>query len=712
MRPSSGGLVSAVDSYLNSQGRGHFDEVYWAGVAGCSEQVWSRVRKPNDSPYTMLPIFAERKTYDAYYNGFSNSCLWPLFHYFPSIAEFSLPHFTAYVEMNRLFAEKLAAQCSRDDVVWVHDYHLLLLPDMLRKLVPGITIGFFLHIPFPSFEILRLMPRKWQAEILNGMLGADLIGFHTIDYAQHFLESVRAVLKVEPDGPMVSHQNRKAKVEVFPISIDFGKFHAAYDEPEITRRRAALRTEFAGKKLIFSVDRLDYTKGVSHRLKAYEHFLTQHPEYHGKVVFSIVVVPSRDTISKYSERKKLIDEFIGNLNSRFGNMFWQPIIYHYNHLSFEELVAMYTTCDMALITPLRDGMNLVAKEFVASRKDGCGVLVLSDMAGAARELQDALIINPNDTEEIAGCILQGLEMAPEEQSRRMRAMQEQVRSYDVAVWAEDFFRQLQEVKKLQMEFEYKFLDHTTMMQLLEQYRLADNRLLLLDYDGTLVPFASQPLQAAPQQPLLDLLDALAADPRNHLYIISGRDSATLERWLGHLPVNLIAEHGSKAKAVESGWTAEATADDGWHREVKSIMDGYVVRCPRSFVEQKEFSIAWHYRNADPTQGNMRAKELVGEMQSLAPGKGLGVLNGHKVVEVRSKGIDKGTAVVKLLGQRDYDFLLAIGDDVTDEDMFRQLAADARAFAIKIGNAKSFAKFNLHTPYMAFSLLELLSHTKN
>ena len=442
IRPSSGGLVSAVDSYLNGKGQGQFDEVYWAGVAGCSEGVWNRLLHKEENPYTMLPIFAERKTYDAYYNGFSNSCIWPLFHYFPSISEFSLPHFTAYEEMNRLFAERLAAQCSRDDVVWIHDYHLLMLPEMLRKLVPGISIGFFLHIPFPSFEILRLMPRKWQAALLNGMLGADLIGFHTIDYAQHFLDSVRAVLKLEADGPMVSHQNRRVKVEVFPIGIDFDKFHQAYDYPDIARQRAALQKEFEGKKLIFSVDRLDYTKGVSHRLRAYDYFLTHHPEYHGKVVFSIVIVPSRDTISKYAERKKMIDEFIGNLNSRFGTMFWQPVIYHYNHLSFEELVAMYTTCDMALITPLRDGMNLVSKEFVASRKDGQGVLVLSDMTGAARELEDALIINPNDTEEIAGCILQGLEMEPDEQTRRMRAMQERVRTYNVSVWAEDFFTKL------------------------------------------------------------------------------------------------------------------------------------------------------------------------------------------------------------------------------------------------------------------------------
>lgn len=712
IRSSSGGLVSAVDSYLTGEGQGQFDEVYWAGIAVCSESVWNRLDYKQQSSYTMLPIFAERKAYDAYYNGFSNSCLWPLFHYFPSISEFTLSHFTAYIKISELFAEKLATQCKPGDVVWIHDYHLLLLPEMLRKLVPGITIGFFLHIPFPSFELFRLMPRKWQARLLEGMLGADLIGFHTIDYVRHFLESVRAVLKLEQDGAMITFGIRKVKAEVFPIGIDFDKFHHAYDVPEIVERRTALLEEFKGKKLIFSVDRLDYTKGVSHRLRAYEHFLINHPEYHGKVVFSIVIVPSRDTISKYAERKKMIDEFIGNLNSRFGTMFWQPVIYHYNHLSFEELLALYTTCDMALITPLRDGMNLVAKEFVASRKDNLGVLVLSDMTGAARELQDALIINPNDTEEIADCILQGLEMSAEEQSRRMRVMQGRVRDYNVSVWAGDFFKQLHEVKSIQLEFEFKFLDQDARMHMLDKYRQSRSRLLLLDYDGTLVPFSAQPADALPPESVLQLLERLLQDKRNHIYIISGRDSTTLERWLGHLPVNLIAEHGLKLKSVDKEWITEAAGDTVWHQEINAIMDAYVVRCPRSFVEQKDFSIAWHYRNADDVQGQMRAKELVAELQAVTQEKSLGVLNGNKVVEVRTKGVDKGTAVAKLVESGHFDFVLAIGDDVTDEDMFRQLALSEQAFTIKVGNAKSFAKYNLHTPYMVHSLLEMLGHAKN
>jgi len=478
----------------------------------------------------------------------------------------------------------------------------------------------------------------------------------------------------------------------------------------VVRRRAELLHEFNGKKLLFSVDRLDYTKGVSHRLRAYEHFLINHPEYHGKVVFSLVVVPSRDTITKYAERKKLIDEFIGNLNSRLGTMFWQPVIYHYQHLSFEELMALYSSCDMALITPLRDGMNLVCKEFVASRKDGRGVLVLSDMTGAARELQDALIINPNDTEDIADCILQGLEMPAEEQEQRMRTMQERVRRYDVTAWAEDFFHQLGEIKSLQMEFEYKFLDQESRLALLGAFRHSKRRVILLDYDGTLVPFASHPAKAIPQVALLELLHRLADDKRNQVYVISGRDSQTLDRWLGHLPVNLIAEHGAKWRSGTAEWSSAIARDESWHEAVDEVMIDYVVRCPHSFIEKKDYSVAWHYRNSDPIQGQMRAKELIRELQVIAQEMSIGVLEGNKVVEVRNTGFDKGTVVGRILENSSADFVLAVGDDVTDEDMFRRLALDDRAFTIKVGSDKSFAKYNLHTPYMVYALLELMCET--
>lgn len=268
--------------------------------------------------------------------------------------------FDAYVEVNERFAELLEKNIRKNDVVWIHDYHLLPLANLLRKKFPSITIGFFLHIPFPSYELFRLIPKVWQKEILIGMLGADLIGFHTIDYTSHFLHSVEMVLKAEHDGQYITWQNRPVKVDAFPISIDYQLFNNAYEDPGVVAKRQEYMNLKGSMKLLFSVDRLDYTKGVYKRLQGYKQFLLQNPDYREKVIFTMVVVPSRHSITKYAERKSMIDEFIGDLNSTLGNISWQPVIYQYGYLNFDELVGLYTACDLALITPLRDGIKALA----------------------------------------------------------------------------------------------------------------------------------------------------------------------------------------------------------------------------------------------------------------------------------------------------------------------------------------------------------------
>ena len=707
---SSGGLVSAVSSYLNERDNKLADisEKIWVGVPGCSAGTWAKVAdKIEATDYTYQPVFIGKKVYDGYYNGLSNSTIWPLFHYFPSYAEYNNNQFEAYMQANREFASVLATHLHPNDVVWIHDYHLLPLAGMLRQEFPSVTIGFFLHIPFPSHEIFRIMPKKWQKEIMYGVLGADLIGFHTIDYASQFLKSAQMILGLDNDMHTLRHNNRLVKVDIFPISIDFDKFHDAYGLPEVEQRRKVLKKQFNNRKIIFSVDRLDYTKGVSSRLQAYEHFLTEYPEFREKVVFVMVVVPSRDTISKYAQRKKMIDEYIGDLNSRIGNINWQPVIYQYNHLEFAELMALYTCCDLALITPLRDGMNLVAKEFVASRKDERGVLVLSEMAGAVRELTDALSINPNDTEEIASKIRQGLDMPAEDQARRMKNMQQRIKQYDVKAWAADFFEQLFAIKSRQNEFEIKFLDARAKAQVVDNYHAASKRLLLLDYDGTLTQLTTHPSYAQPNSNLLDLLRAISSNARNDVYIISGRDRNTLDNWLGHLPVNIISEHGANFKISGGEWQPEPSISNEWLEPINGVMNNYARRCAGSFVEDKEYSVAWHYRNADEEQGTVRATELYNELLDYTNSMNIQVMRGHKVIEVRNKGINKGAAVKKILKAQQYDFVLACGDDVTDEDMFLLLAQKENAFTIKVGSSASYAKFNLHTPQMVLSMLATL-----
>jgi trehalose 6-phosphate synthase/phosphatase len=354
-------------------------------------------------------------------------------------------------------------------------------------------------------------------------------------------------------------------------------------------------------------------------------------------------------------------------------------------------------------------MNLVSKEFVASRKDAQGVLVLSEVAGAARELTEALLVNPNDIDEMAVAIKAGLEMPGDVQRERMLQMQDRVRRYDVYVWANDFFRELEGVKDTQLEFEIKFLDKITRMELLDSYARAGKRLLLLDYDGTLVPFAKVPGAAVPGPEVRSILGSIAGNPLNDVYIVSGRDSQTLEKWFGDIPVGLIAEHGAKLRDTSGDWevTILGPAED-WKAKMEKTMQEYVDKCPHTSIERKEYSIAWHYRSADLGDGAVRARELYDDLLPTAGQLSLNVLNGHKVIEVRLKGVNKGAAIGRIIGRGNYDFVLCIGDDETDEDMFKKLATRTDAFTIKVGNEASFAKYNLHNPPMVQALLESIS----
>jgi trehalose 6-phosphate synthase/phosphatase len=706
---SSGGLVTAINSYLQHAGN-EFSDFFWVGVPGCNSATWKEVsHKIHQATFTYIPVHIADADYEKYYNGFSNSVIWPLFHYFPSYAEYSMDEYSHYIKVNQQFAEILYRNCSAGDTIWIHDYHLLPLAQMMRELVPEITIGIFLHIPFPSFEIFRLLPRKWQEGILKGMLGADLIGFHTIDYASHFLQSIQMVLGIDNDRNVIRNNDRLIKVDVFPISIDYALFNNSYNDEKVIALRNVLLDQEKERKIIFSVDRLDYTKGVQNRLRAYEYFLKENPQYHNKVVFIIVVVPSRDTIPKYVERKKLIDEMISRINSHIGNIHWQPVIYQYNTLEFHEMMALYTSCHLALITPLRDGMNLVSKEFIASRKDKKGVLIISEMAGAARELSEALMINPNDTMEMAEQIKAGLEMEEAEQYERLTSMQKRLENYDVQTWASDFMLGLNNIKQRQQTFQEIFLDEYSKRNLMDCYRSAHKRLLFLDYDGTLVSFNSSPENAVPGAELIDLLTRLATQPQNDLFIISGRSSTWLDKHFGSLPLNLIAEHGARCKWKNDFWITEVQTHSEWKERILTIMDRFVRRCPHTFIEEKEFSIVWHYRNAHSEQGKLRASELICELNEHIHNRHLQVMQGDKIIEVRNRGIDKGTAIKKVLSKDHYDFIFAVGDDKTDEDMFKMLVNKKNCFTIKVGPNASYAQYNVLKPQMVVSLLQGFSH---
>lgn len=708
LKQSDGGLVSALKSYFE---RDDIDTQVasriWVGSAEFPEKRWEKFKSIDGTTgaFDVEPIFIESKLYSRYYNGFSNATLWPLFHYFPYIVDFEDNNFSAYEQVNRMFAEKILQIIRPGDILWVHDYQLMLVPEMVREQMPDLTIGFFLHIPFPSYEVFRLLHRSWKEKIIRGLLGADLIGFHTHEYVQHFLKSVQMVLGYDHNFRTILLSNRVVKADLFPLGIDFEKFHEASSRDDVKRFKEDIANNFNGKKIIFSVDRLDYTKGITHRLYGFDRFLELYPEWKEKVVFIIVVVPSRQIISKYNERRQMIEELVGRLNGKYSNLAWQPIIYRYSHLSFPELVALYEESDAGLITPLRDGMNLVAKEYVASSHER-GVLILSELAGAANEMGEAVLVNPMDKDEVAAGIHTALTMSPEDQQKKIATLQKRLREYNVINWVKDFFKQLEEVKENQRSQATKHLSLEEVKSISTQYHKASRRHLLLDYDGTLVPFARHPKLAQPNPELLELLRKITADPETETTIISGRDSVTLAEWLGDLPVNLVAEHGASIRRRDADWVHEKPIDQSWKPLIRPTLELFEQRSPGSMIEEKNHTLAWHYRNVNPELGFIRSRELLDNLHHLLRNSPLHIIDGNKVIEVRMAGVDKGSVAQRLLGKESYDFVLAVGDDKTDEDMFRALAN--RAITIKIGRGNTLAQYSLANQAEMIRLLNLLA----
>jgi trehalose 6-phosphate synthase/phosphatase len=659
-----------------------------------SPQIWKKVKDKDikGSNFKVEPVYIQSDIYDNYYNGFSNSTIWPLFHYFPFLAQYDSEFFEAYIQVNFLFAEKILAIAKKDDIIWIHDYQLMLLPQILRKKRSDLTIGFFLHIPFPSYEIFRLLPNNWKTAVLQGMLGADLIGFHTHDYVQYFIQSAKMILKVDSQFNIIQYGKRLIKAELFPIGIDFEKFQDANANEDVKKLKNVVVEKLRFSKIIFSVDRLDYSKGLMFRLQGFEEFLERFPEWREKVIFVLNIVPSRDAIPTYYKRKRDIEEKISTINGRFSTFHWQPINYRYNHLTFYELSAFYKAADVALITPLRDGMNLVAKEFVASRTEMTGVLILSELTGAASELNEALLVNPTDSEEVAKAINAALTMPVSEQIERMSMMQDRLKRYDVVRWVNDFLDQLDNIKQFQDKTSARVLSPKQIKAIVSDFAIAQRRCILLDYDGTLAPFTNFPSRAEPSAEVLDVLQKLCFDARNDLVIISGRDTETLDKWLGHLPIHMVAEHGSFIKKKTGSWEQQSTVMPEWKEQIRPILQLFTTRCAGSFVEEKRNTLTWHYRNTNPDLGFIRSRELLNSLQQLTVNTSLQIIDGNKVLEIRMTGIDKGITATKLINIFRPDFILCMGDDTTDEDMFKTL--ERLAVTIKVGNTASSAKYNL------------------
>jgi trehalose 6-phosphate synthase/phosphatase len=565
----------------------------------------------------------------------------------------------------------------------------MLLPKKIRDKKPNANIGYFHHIPFPSYELFRVLPER--EEILEGLLGADLIGFHTHDYMRHFISAIYRVLNLNCNLDEVSLNNRIVHIDAFPMGINYDQYHNAPNLPEVKEKSALLRESLGERDVILSVDRLDYSKGILHRLNGFEQFLENNPEYHEKVSLAMIVVPSRDTVDIYAELKSHIDQLIGEINGKYSKLGWNPINYFYRSFSFEELIAMYDIAQIALVTPLRDGMNLVAKEYLATKCNKPGVLILSEMAGAAIELPDAIIINPNDTDQIEKAIIQALNMPDNEKKERLDKMQKKISKQDVKKWANDFVDELLDIKTRNRVILQKVVGKRQLTQIKKAYDDAESRLILLDYDGTLAPFVKKPEDAIPSDKVIDLLKKMSSDSKNKVVINSGRNHQILDKWFKGLDLDFAAEHGMFYKE-DNIWHKNLSEKVTWDDEILNIIQHAIDKTPRSFMEQKEASLVWHYRNVDVWLAELRSQQLVNALIGPCSRLNLQIVPGNKVVEIKPPDFTKGSEVIRRMEQHNYDFILAIGDDTTDEDMFRVLPPDG--VSIKVGNFSQAAKYRI------------------
>lgn len=699
---SAGGLATGLSS-LEGDWEKHW--VGWPGIYPEKEELKQQISAKLEED-DIHPVYLTPGQIEDYYKGFSNKTIWPLFHYFAEYTRYDSRTWETYQEVNQLFCDKVLEVAQEDDIIWVHDYHLMLLPQLLRQHLPKARIGYFLHIPFPSYELFRTLP--WRRELLEGLLGSDFIAFHTFEYMRHFSSAIYRILGHEPHLGQVNLGSRTVTIDALPMGIDYEKFHQKAQTEAVQNLVRSYRRQFGEFKLVLSVDRLDYSKGILQRLKGLAYLLEHHPEWQEKVSLIMLVVPSRDTVEHYRLLKEEIDETVGRINGEFSTMTWTPIHYFYRSVPFQDLVALYKMADVALVTPYRDGMNLVAKEYVASHHDGRGVLVLSEMAGSAIELPEAVTINPNDIIDITGGLNEALTMEEEEQRWRLDKMRARLEKQTVQKWANDFIRLLNQHYKHREEQQVPRMAGEQQQQMVQAFKTAKKRLIFLDYDGTLVSFHKNPEDAVPTPFVLELLEDLTADSRNQVVIISGRDHKSLDKWLGQLPVALVAEHGIWFK--EAGeWRQKVKQHEGWKTDICKVMEQFVERTPGSFIEAKDYSLAWHYRKTDSWLADIRVRDLINSLLYPTNKHNLQILDGNKVVEVKVSGIDKGRAAQQWLKKDRWDFVLALGDDRTDEDTFRALPDSA--YTIKIGQGETAARYNLRTHHEVLELLDKLAYAE-
>lgn len=690
VKTSSGGLVSALNGVRSKAER------VWIGSAPdhLTSERWTDLEdklKEKSGGWTYRPVFLESSLYDSYYNRTCNDVLWPLLHYQPELVDYDAAAWASYREVNERIAKEIAAFANDDDLIWIHDFHLFLVPKFLRALRPNLRIGFFLHVPFPSSEVFRQLPVR--EDILDSLLHADLVGFHDYSYLQHFGSTVMRLLGAEVNFMSATRGGRTTRLGVFPVSIDTDEFLKQSKKPEITQLVQDMRRK---EFLFLGVDRLDYMKGLDLKLKAFRELLKSRPDLRGKVALLQVAVPTRGNVPVYQELARETARLIGEINGEFATPTWTPIHYIHASVTFQQLLALYRSADSLLVTSKRDGMNLVALEYIASQDtERPGVVLLSEFAGAISTLSHTLAVNPWDIEGTAAKMVQAIEMAKPERLSRLKTMQDYLKSYNSTNWASSFIEDLSKSERVsRIDGPPVIQPNNQAVKWLASRILAANPeriALFIDYDGTLTPIRSRPEEAVLDDITRRALQTLSSYSWIDLVVVSGRDSKFLSEQLEDVRCFMAAEHGAKSFDPATGkWRKRVhSARGSWYTDALKVMTDYASRVPHSKVEKKQFAIAWHYRLSPKDYGDFQARKLAEELELGFANMPVNVIRGKKVIEARAIEADKGVFARSFLETSSpKSFAIALGDDRTDEDLFN--AIRGRGLSFKVGKENSSA----------------------
>jgi len=653
-----------------------------------------------------VPVFIDQKLYNKYYNGFGNDLLWPLLHYETGRTIYREDDWAAYEKVNQIFCDKVLEVAKSGDVIWIQDFHLFLLPELLKKKNPSLKLGFFLHVPFPSSEIFRQLPHR--EEILRSVLHADLIGFHDYSYLRHFCSSALRILGLDTSELEINISGHTARLGVFPVSIDT---QMVVQKSKLATTEAYAKKFKSDRFTFLGVDRLDYTKGIELKLLAFKQLLKKYPEFRKKVRLIQVAIPTRSEVPEYQALKQQIEQMVGEINGEFATFNWVPVRYIYNTVALGPLIGLYRASDALLVTSKRDGMNLVALEYVASQNEKSpGMVLLSEFAGALSLLNQTLPLNPWNADETADRMQEALKMPRQERQNRWKQMSNFLNKYTATDWARSFMNQLQLEKGGFRPGPAKLEVSKSSIQMIKEHidRKGKETLhIFIDYDGTLVPIQDAPEKAIIDPSILELLKKLNGKNRE-ITIVSGRSADFLAKQFENSGIRLVAEHGARVfEPSKKRWEQRITTGrQHWYTTALKIMNDYALRVQGSHVEKKSYSIAWHYRQAQPEYSLYQSLKLQEELELVLSNEPTTILRGKKVLEVRSVEANKGFYISHYLDALEHPAAsIAIGDDATDEDMFAALKG--RGLSIKVGKGATAADYYLSDQKDVIPFIKLL-----